>query len=131
MLGDIHRGHHEASAALCELAPKYGDAVMRAFGEALTDKEHGWKLQVGEYREIVDQLPLDVVTSWVEERGEEGAKLIARHLSAPYIDDDGEPVIPQTTDYLLSRFPLPEVIDAFCSGTFSGHVWAADGGGAV
>ncbi len=128
LLGKIHRGHHEASAALHELAPKYGDAVMQAFGDALTDKEHGWKLQVGEYREIVDQLPLEVVTSWVEEHGEEGAKLIARHLSAPYIDDEGEPVIPQATDYLLRRFPSPAVINAFCSGTFSGDVWSADGG---
>lgn len=123
LLGEVRRGHHEASDALQELAPKYSDAVMQAFGEALRDREYGWKMQVSEYRDIVDQLSDESVIRWVEEYGEEGAKLIARHLSPPYINDQDEPVVPEKLNFVLSRFPTPDVLNAFCAGAMSGHVW--------
>ncbi len=97
---------------LTEAARSYPELVMQRFGDmVLSDEDR--KLSAFA-KGIFLELPVDVVSRWLEKHGVEGARRIARHLPAPFVDEEGEPVVPPNTAYVLKTFEKDsEVFQAF------------------
>jgi hypothetical protein len=101
--------------------------VIEAFGMALLDPDNGWRLQVGECRELIAQVPPELVLRWVRREGLHAARAIARHLPRPYVDESNNPVVPALLDALLDEFDDDEVFDNFLAGSHSGVSWRGNG----
>lgn len=118
----------EADTALIQLAQDHPESVMDAFGAALLDPDRGWLLQVGVHRELLGQLPAEVVLSWVRVHGIEAARVIARHLPPPRLDNDGNPFVTPVLDAILREYDDDQVFAAFLGGSHSGEAWWGNGG---
>ncbi len=118
----------EAKRELIQLAKSHPESVMGGFGASLLDPERGWLLQVGVCRDLVGLLPPEIVLGWVRGHGIEAARSIARHLPLPYLDQAGNPVVPQVLDTMLREYDEDEVFVTFLGGAHSGEVWWGDGG---
>jgi hypothetical protein len=103
------------------------DGVMAGLGYALLDPERGWRLQIHRCRGLLAKLPGDIVIDWVRKHGQEGARAIARHLPAPYIDETGTPVVPQALDVILSEYDDDDVFGNFLGGSHSDESWNGNG----
>ncbi|QDU46862.1 hypothetical protein Mal52_53850 [Symmachiella dynata] len=124
LLSDNHSLRRQAKTVLGGIAEgEHAEVVMISLGRALLNEERGWRLQVGVLRDIVASIPANVVLAWVEQEGLRGAKAIARHLPAPYIDDQGTPIVPKILDVILSDFPDESVLAAFAAGVHSHESW--------
>jgi hypothetical protein len=117
----------EAERELIELAKDHPKSVLEAFGLALLNPKRGWVLQVDVYRELVGQIPQEIVLAWVRKHGVEGAKAIARHLPAPYLDVASNPIVPEILDTILREYDDDEVFASFLGGTHSGETWNGNG----
>jgi hypothetical protein len=117
----------EAERELSLLAATHPKSVMEGFGSALLDPDRGWLLQVAVCRDLVGQLPLEVVIAWVREHGLEAARAIGRHLPVPFLDEAGDPVVPQILDAILREYDDDKVFMNFLGGVHSGEVWWGDG----
>jgi hypothetical protein len=118
----------EAKRALTELGKAHPESAMRGFGAALLDPNRGWVLQIGVCRDLIGQLPPAVVISWVREHGLHAAEAIARHLPPPYLDRNGDPVVPSLLDSILRDYDDDRVFVNFLGGAHSGEVWWRNGG---
>ena len=84
-------------------------------------------LRVHECRELVDQLPPDVVIAWVHHHGLEAARAIARHLRPPYLAEAGVPIVPEVLNTILREYDDDQVFANFLAGSHSGEVWWGNG----
>ena len=117
----------EAEGELTTLAKTNPRSVMAGLGTALLDLERGWRLRVHECRELVDQLPPDVVIAWVHHHGLEAARAIARHLRPPYLAEAGVPIVPEVLNTILREYDDDQVFANFLAGSHSGEVWWGNG----
>jgi hypothetical protein len=111
---------------LCKLTTRDPDAVMTGVGQVLLEPARGWRLQGRVLRDLVGCIPTQSVIAWVREYGIEAARLIARHLPCPYLDDEGRPVVPEVLDVILREYDDDEVFMNFCAGGQSGISWNGD-----
>jgi hypothetical protein len=118
----------DAERGLSQLAKTYPESVMDGFGSALLDKKRGWVLQIAVCRDLVGQLPPEIVLGWVREHGMEAARAIARHLPPPHLDEAGNPIVPQVLDTILREYDDDQVFVNFLGGAHSGEVWWGSGG---
>lgn len=93
----------EGEKLLGELAERYPRQVMEAIGRRITDEKTKDQFFVRKYS-FLSQIPLEVITTWLQEVGEPGARAIARHLPAPQLDSNGQPVVPPLTAFVLTHF---------------------------
>jgi len=112
--------------ALADLAEEHSKETMRAFGEALLDEENGWRLQVGVLRDILARIPEDCVMTWVREHGIEAAQVIARHLPCPFVDEQGNAVVPALLDTILREYGDDQVFHSFLAGSHSRETWSGN-----
>jgi hypothetical protein len=117
----------EGEKGLTLLARKNSKSVMAGFGTALLDPDRGWRLRVQQCRELVEQLPSDVVIEWVHAQGIEGARAIARHLPPPSVDSEGIPIVSKALDTILREYDDDEVFGNFIGGAHSGETWWGNG----
>lgn len=110
----------EKLQAAAGLAPT---SVMAHFGAALLDPTEGWRFQVGVFREVVASIPEEIVMEWVRSHGMLGARAIARHLPPPYVDDNGQPIVPTLLEMVFREFEDDTVLSAFSAGVHSGESW--------
>ena len=89
-----------AADVLARLAVSHPEATMRELGAALLDRPG----VPGTYAEVVAALPIEVIGSWLDAHGLDGAQAIARHLPAPHVAERGEIVVPPATALVLERF---------------------------
>lgn len=116
----------EAEERLTKLAALHADLVMESFGDALLDLNNGWRLQIGTFRELINSLPPECVLSWLRRHGIDAARAIARHLPPPYLDDSGNPVVPELLDRFLQEYDDEDAFHNFLAGSHSGESWWGD-----
>jgi hypothetical protein len=113
-----------AEEFLIRLASTNPDAVMRRFGDALKSPVMSLRFRNHDVSRLLGSLPVYGIERWLEETGITGARGLARHLEAPHLDDEGRPVVPPLTAFVLERFADDEqVFREFCAGTRSVHTY--------
>ncbi len=117
----------EARKRLIEIIPRDSGVVMEGLGQALVDSVQGWRLQAHVVRDLVSRIPSRIVLDWVGRHGIDGARAIARHLPVPYLDEEGQPVVPEVLDAVLREYDDDQVLDNFAAGVHSGESWFGDG----
>jgi hypothetical protein len=70
---------------------------------------------------------LNIVIEWVRNHGLEGARLIARHLPPPDLDQDGGTVIPELLDLILREFDADQVYQRFAASVHGLESWWGNG----
>ncbi|PYR53375.1 MAG: hypothetical protein DMF95_04295 [Acidobacteria bacterium] len=114
LLSDRISLHVEADQVIAEAAKREPEAVMEIVGRAALDPEKGWRLGIGKHG--FHGMPSAVLLDWVHRNGLEAARVLARHLPAPYLQD-GEPVVAEITARILDEFGDDEdVFSEFCVG---------------
>ncbi|MHB8638734.1 MAG: hypothetical protein ACYDBL_02915 [Candidatus Acidiferrales bacterium] len=93
----------EGGKLLEELAQLYPDQVMEAIGRRITDDATKDQFFIRKFS-FPSSIPLNVITTWLEKIGVSGARAIARHLQAPYIDNNDQAVVPALTEFVLTHF---------------------------
>jgi hypothetical protein len=129
--GDINV-RREAAKLLGKMAKKFPKEVMKHVGDRIMDKETAWVFFVDTLRELFNSIPLETAKSWLRISGEIGARRLARHLSLPYVDEGGNCVVPELTEYLLSAFEDDEqTFSEFLAGSHSFQWYGGDIGAAM
>jgi hypothetical protein len=119
LLGKNHQ--QNAEQILVDLAKSHAELVMRRVGEVILDDEQAWRFEMGEYRFLIQNLPLDAIKQWLRSVGVAGAKRIAPQLALPYLDEKDRSVVPPLTEFVLSEFEDDEdTFRKFCSGSHYG-----------
>lgn len=118
LIGQNYGADEYAEKLLAELAGRSPDLVLAEF-EAVMKTGDDWIFQVRTYRELLSAIPLDAMKQWLKKNGATAAEFIARHLPSPYIEN-GKPIVPAITDYILSEFDdNNHVFNNFSAGVFS------------
>lgn len=120
LMGDNLHLDDKAEEMLIELAPDHTKLILGKLGEADKAKKTTWTFQIRVYRKLFEALKLEALDDWLNKAGLDGAKLIARHLPIPFVDDNGLGVVPEITDQTLRRFGDDEdVFSRFTAGIHS------------
>jgi len=127
LVGEDWGQRRQCQQLLISLGQKHPEAVIKALGEVALDEKHGWHFHFDTYRDLVTSLPVENVISWIEEHGVEGARVLARHLPTPYVDSEGQAVVPPLTEFLLKRFEDDDrTFREFCAGVHSLQMYSGD-----
>jgi len=129
LLDDDLSVEEHAEKVLLKIATKHPDLVMGAVGDALFDKETGWKLQMRGMGSLITAVPRETVAAWLDKTGIDGARKIAGGLPRPFVDASGNPVVSPLTEEVLKRFGEDEkVVRGFICGSgfrsYSGNIAA-------
>lgn len=126
LVGDTYDVRLEFENLLSSWASTYPEEVMVGIGALMLDEKIGWKFFASKFH-VFDHIPPEVVIGWLESAGVAGARKIARHLPAPYVDTSGAEVIPKLTEFVLSRFEDDDrTFREFCAGTHSFQLYSGD-----
>jgi hypothetical protein len=127
LVGDGYERRVLVEERLARLAGSSPEALMRSLGDVILRPETGWRFHVHDFSRLLRSLPGETVQSWLDKAGVEGARGLARHLEAPYLDDEGRPIVPSLTAFVLDRFADDErLFREFCAGARSVHVYRGD-----
>jgi hypothetical protein len=115
-----------ADQLLGELATTAPQAVMDALGEMMLDEEKRLNFHVERFETFL-ALPPEAVGRWVDQHGVEGALTIARHIPAPYLDDDKNPQLHPLTELFLAKYAEDEsVFNQYAGGLHSLQPYKGD-----
>ncbi len=110
----------EVEEILINMAKDHPDLVMNRLGEVIIDENQGWHFLIEDYRFLFQSLPLNALKNWLRSVGVVGARKIAINLPIPYLDENGQIVIPPLTEFVLSEFEDDEdTFQRFCKGAHS------------
>jgi hypothetical protein len=102
---------------LLNLSRRHPRVVMDAVGRRLLDPDRRVFFELHQFSGLFEAIGLPEVQRWVTEHGPDPVPLIARHLDSPSLQQDGEPVIPPLTDWVLREFENDgRTFEAFCMG---------------
>jgi len=109
---------------LAGLAPQHPQTVMDELGAGLLDPATGWRVRLRELKPVIATLPIQVIRAWVEQYALAGARVLARLLPSPYLQE-GVPTVAELTEFVLDRFGEDDrVFQEFCAGSGSpGSRW--------
>jgi len=100
---------------------------MQALGEVMLEEKTGWRFYIHSFKPLISSLPTEVVKHWVSGAGVEGARRLARHLPAPYLESGGRPVVPALTAWMFAEFDSEDrVFQEFSAGVHSFQVYSGD-----
>ncbi len=119
----------QAELALTQIAGTYSTQIMNSLGRALLveDDAAGW-LRVRQLTGLVAVLNPADVGEWLDSAGLAGARVLARHLPAPHLDEAGSPVVPAVLELVLSRFEDDdETFRAFVGEVHAHEGWTGNG----
>jgi hypothetical protein len=122
----LAHGSYEASEAasglMHSLAVVDSSKLMEKLGSALLDGQGSTNLA---FRKVaISVIPNDIVISWLEKHGLEGARALARHTVGPYVSTDG-PELNEVTRFIMETYGDDEqVFSAFVAATHRGGVFA-------
>ena len=127
LFGQHYAFKEEAEKLLSRIAPEYSQQIMNQLGYLLMDKESARRLFITRLVSIFQKLQPEVVIKWLDETGVEGARSIARHLPAPYINENDEPTLHPLTKFVIEKFGGDErVFSEFCAGIHSFRTYVGD-----
>jgi hypothetical protein len=126
LLGESFEMSDVASNLLSQWASTYPNEIMSEVGAMMLDPTMGVRFFLSKFP-VFTALPLNVVTDWLSEVGPEGAQKLARHLPHPHLDAAGQPVVPDLTVWVLSRFEDDDrVFVEFCAGVHSFQMYTGN-----
>lgn len=118
-----HNRARYAQELIQKLASPFPAEVMKELGAKMLDDEKGVIFHISVFRGLFEAVGVQTVREWVSANGELAARRVARHVASPYVSDDGNPIIPPVTDWLLAEFAdNPKVFSEFCMGRHSFEV---------
>ncbi len=124
LISDNSQQKMAAEHILVDLAPSNPDLIMKRVGEVMLDEQKGWHFFIEKYRFLIESLPLDVMKNWLTSVGVAGALKVARQLPIPFINEEGEPIVPPLTEFVLSTFEDDEeTFQQFCHGSHGLQVY--------
>jgi hypothetical protein len=127
LVGDDYTARHLAEDCLVRLAASHPVETMHRLGEAILRPITGWRFRVHDFPHLFGSLPVEVIESWLLEAGADGARGLARHLEPPLLNDEGRPIVPPLTAFVLNRFANDDkVFQEFIAGTQSMHTYRRD-----
>ncbi len=117
----------EAQSILVEMSSSLPELVVMRVGATILDEKYRWNFAVEKYRYLIRSLPLEAMKNWLRSVGVLGARQIARQLELPYLDQNGELVLPELTEFVLSEFDNDEeTFQKFCIGGHNMQVYVGD-----
>jgi hypothetical protein len=126
MVGDNYQFEKDAENLLANWARTVPDQVMTRVGALMLDEKTGWRFFASKIG-VFHAIPAEVVIKWLEMVGVKGAQRMARHLPKPFVDASGSPVVPELTEFVLSRFEDDDLVfREFCAGTHSLQMYVGD-----
>jgi hypothetical protein len=129
LLADDISLRYAAVGELGAFSDSLSETMMESLGSVLLDEKDGWRLQISVLRDIVCKIPSEIVLAWVRQHGVVAARVVARHLPHPLVDQSGEPIVPIVLDTILREFDDEVVFLNFLAGTHSGEAWWGNGAG--
>jgi hypothetical protein len=106
-----------AEKFLADRAAEAPEEILRALEQIMQDERNQFHFYIDRYVSLFAVLPVADVARWLDRVGVEGARHIARHLPAPFLDSEGRPQVPELTVYVLQRFEDDErIFSEFCGG---------------
>jgi hypothetical protein len=118
-----------AQKHLAERAGKIPREILAALEKIMKDKKRRHYLFLDKYVDLVGALPVSAVAEWLKRVDVQGARCLARHLPLPFIDEEGNPRVPEVTAYVLEAFENDQLtFEAFCSGAGTRDFYWVEGG---
>jgi hypothetical protein len=97
---------------------------MDAVGSALLDPQRRRVFGVAVFHGLFEAIGVPQVEAWLERRGREYLRWLARHFPSPYLDESHCPVVPPLTDWLFRIHEADdEAFEWFLAGRHSGKSW--------
>jgi hypothetical protein len=126
LLGLMQSDSYETSEAASGLFPTVGaerpQELMEGIGKLMLSGERNFGFLFRKYPII--SLPEGVVIQWLEKHGLEGARVLARHMPAPFVGSNGPDLSP-ITRFILEKYGDDEnVFSSWVAGMYSGHAFA-------
>jgi len=117
----------EAAHRLSHFAKTDPSSVMQYLGPLLIDDYTSSILAIGNHGSFLNELPLTAIRPWIDEHGVQAARVLARHLSPPVVDEQGNVTVPELTQYILDNFEDDdEVFSDFCRSSHNGRWYSGD-----
>jgi hypothetical protein len=117
----------EAEKVLATAAKDYAAVVLNRLIPVIADRNMAWRFRILKYDIFVKSLPTTSVSTWLDEIGVEGARALARSLPGPFLNQTGEPIVPEPTLTVLRRFGDDEaVLKEFSIGLHSFQTYSGD-----
>lgn len=127
LLNENNKQKEIAEIFLVEQANSHPNLVMEKVGNIILNDEYKWHFEIEKYSFLIQNIPLDAMKQWLISVGVVGAQRIARHLSLPYLDKNGQPVVPPLTQFVLSTFEKDDnTFRKFCSGSHNLQLYSGD-----
>ncbi len=127
LIGESNQQKIRSEQILVDLAKSHPEVVIQRIGEVMLDEEHRWHFFMEKYRFLIQNLPLNAMKKWLRSVGALGGQIIARNLALPYLDESGNPVVPELTEFVLSEFEDDDILfRKFCAGSHSSQVYMGD-----
>jgi hypothetical protein len=102
VLSDSFQFSRSGDEVFGTLAGRYPEQVMEAIGVRMMDEKTRNQFFYRKFP-VLTALPIEVTKSWLLRVGVKGAQAIARHLQAPFVDNNG-PQVPPLTAFVLTEF---------------------------
>jgi hypothetical protein len=121
--------YDQSLRVLTSVAAQHPNEVMERLGAALLDTTDGIATSLGGgTTDVFRALPAAVVLAWTRQAGVEAARVVARQLPLPFVDENGVAVVPDVTLAVLDEFGADnETCEEFVSGSFHGESWWGNG----
>jgi hypothetical protein len=106
-------------ASVAKADPAY---LMEQIGSAMLSKDRDLNFIIRKLPIAI--LPDEIVIDWLKEHGVDGARILARHVPKPFVDN-GAPKLSPITEFLLTQYGEDDAVYAsFVAGLHSGGVFA-------
>jgi hypothetical protein len=117
---------HSLERYLPEAARRHPQTMMNELGRGLLTPVAGWRIRLHGLSPVIAALPFEITRAWVEQRGLDAARALARLLPAPYLHE-GVAVVPELSEFVLDRFGEDRrVFGEFCAGVASYDMRSGD-----
>lgn len=119
--------HREAEKILILCAKQSPSETMKQIGKVMLDRKRGWRMTIGNYKELFTLIPIEAIKGWLKSNGVQAVRVIARHLPLPFINKEGQPVVPELTEFVLKHFGKDkETFNHFCVGAHNLQMYSGD-----
>jgi len=109
---------------MIDIAVDYASIVMKHIGRIGLNEDTKSHFYFEDYRSIIEAIDPNVVIEWVKHAGVEGARILARHLPRPYINEENSQVVPKLTEFILKEYEEDDrVFQEFSTGIHGIRSW--------
>jgi len=117
----------EATRCLIELAADHAPIILRSLETVLRDPDALQMFGVGRRHHLIASLPVNLLSDWLQRQPIDTVCAVANHLALPFVNGDGEPVVPELTSFVLATYENDDaVFQAFVHGAHDTQIYTGD-----